>query len=121
MSVFKKMFGVGAAVVLGALALGPASAFAAEDNAVCGFEGLAGALNPPIPAATHDPGLQNTIETGSYHFTGPGVCVKVDSAETGNSSDYAVSITSDGTYANQVCGTGTADGTNLASTQVTSP
>ena len=100
-----------------------ASSAAASDIAVCQFSGLAGALNPPIPAAAHDPGGPTTIETGTYHFGGTATCARgdTDPGQSGNSGRFDVNITSDGSYANQVCGTGTADGTDPTKTVVTSP
>ena len=97
------------------------SVASASDVVACQFSGLAGALNPPIPAAAHDPGGPTTIETGTYHFGGTATCAKADTdaGQTGNTGRYDVNITSDGSYANQVCGTGTADSTTPAS--VSSP
>lgn len=92
------------------LVLASSPAFAAEDTDICAFQGLAGSLNPPIPAINHDPGLENTTESGTYHFAGSGTCVKTDQAEPTNSNVYPVDITSDGSYSNKVCGTGTVDG-----------
>jgi hypothetical protein len=100
-----KLVGVITALATGVLAFGALPALAAEDTDVCSFQGLAGSLTPPIPAITHGSG-----GTGTYHFDGTGTCVKVDQAESGNSGVYTVSISSDGSYANQLCGTGTADG-----------
>ena len=92
------------------------SAASAQDIVACQFSGLAGALNPPIPAAAHDPGGTATIETGTYHFGGTALCAKTDTdaGQSGNSGSYDVNISSDGSYANQVCGTGTADSTTPA-------
>ena len=122
MSKIKKMLTMGAAMAIAMLAFGASSAFAA-DQATCAFTGLAGNLTPPIPAAANDPGGPTTIETGTYHFEGSATCVKVDTdiEDPTFSGVYAVTITSDGDYANRVCGTGTAHGRNLSDTVVSSP
>ncbi|MFL5894125.1 MAG: hypothetical protein ACJ76Z_03305 [Thermoleophilaceae bacterium] len=119
MATIKKTFCLGAAVAAALLALGASSAFA-SDAAACQFSGLAGALVPPIPAIAHDPGLQNTVETGTYHFAGSATCVKTDTdpGESANSGVFPVNITSDGNYTNTVCGTGTADSTLANTTAV---
>ena len=98
MSTIKKMFGLGAAVVMAVMAFGASSAFAA-DTATCAFTGLAGGLNPPIPAANKFPIGQN--QTGTYNFAGPGTCVAIegDTADAPtNSGVYNVNITSAGSY-----------------------
>ena len=121
MSKIKKTFSVGLSLAFALCAFGASSAFA-SDTGTCAFTGLAGNLTPPIPAAANDPGGPTTIETGTYNFAGSATCVKVDgdSGESGNSGVYSVSITSNGNYANKVCGTGTATGSSLSATQLTS-
>ena len=119
MSTIKKMFGLSAAVVLAAMAFGASSA-AAADTATCAFTGLAGGLNPPIPAANKFPiGLN---QTGTYNFSGPGTCVALE-GDTGdaptNSGVYNVAIVSAGNYKNTICGTGEAHGVDPNATTVT--
>jgi hypothetical protein len=88
--------------------------------------GLVGALAMAVPASAEGPGtadtavcalngqakavVNNTGGTGTYHFTSLGGKCVVDDAsdrpfETGLAS---IVITSDGTFTNVVCGTGTA-------------
>jgi hypothetical protein len=120
MSITKKFLGLSMAVVA-LFAFNAASAFA-SDTGTCAFTGLAGNLTPPIPAAANDPGGATTIETGTYQFAGTATCVKADgdSGQATNSGVYSVSITSNGDYANRVCGTGQAFGRSLANTSLSS-
>ena len=106
MSRIKKV-ALSAALSISALAA-MASSAAASDVVACQFSGLAGALNPPIPAAAHDPGGINTLETGTYHLGANATCAKADSdpGQNGNSRRYDASITSDGVWENYLCGTG---------------
>jgi hypothetical protein len=119
-STIKKWFSITAVSAIAVMAFGASSAFA-SDAAACQFQGLAGALVPPIPSAQHDAadGSLNDVENGNYTFSGSATCVKVDSdaGQATNSGVYSTSISAAGPYANTVCGTGTADGT----ASVTSP
>jgi hypothetical protein len=119
-STIKKSLSAAVVAAIAVMAFGASSAFA-TDAAACQFQGLAGALVPPIPSAQRDnaDGNLNDIETGNYTFSGSATCVKVDNdaGDVANNNVYSVSISAGGPYANQVCGTGTADG----SATVTSP
>lgn len=97
----KQLKFVVAAVVAAAFVVGPASALAETppvDGAHCAFTGATVSLDAvPIMGGT-----------GNYHFQGTGTCaLHGDAAETGV---VAIGIDSSGSYVNQVCGTGTADG-----------
>src|SRR6476619_5858682 len=121
MTTLKKVLCLGASSMVVMLALGASSASAA-DTATCSFTGLAGNLNPPIPAALNDPGGPTTTEIGTYNFAGDATCVAVE-GDTGDnpatSGVYAVHIVSSGNYANKVCGTGTATATDPNATIAT--
>jgi hypothetical protein len=92
-----KKAGVGFAVlvaILSIMAMGSASAMAA-DTVTCALTGETGSLTPPV---------QIQGGTGSFTFGGSAVC-------SVNTDPPALStLSASGTYVNQICGTGTADG-----------
>jgi hypothetical protein len=93
-----KKTGAGVAVLIAALAImavGSSSAFAA-DTVACGLDGETGNLSPAV-------NLQGG--SGTFTFGGQAVC-------SVNAGVPALStLTASGTYSNQICGTGVADGT----------
>ena len=119
MSKIKKSLGLGAAVAVAMFAFGASSAFAA-DSATCAFTGLAGNLQPPIPAAANDPGGPTTTERGLYEFNGSATCVAIE-GDVGDPQQAGVSpvtLRSAGRYENLVCGTGSAIAEDPNATQV---
>src|SRR3712207_9395221 len=92
------------AVVAGAM-LVPATSASAATQVVCNFDGVTGNLNPSIPSIAED--LSDDIESGTFTFNGGVNCAGNDNGtprvETGT-------VSASGTYRNQLCGTGTADG-----------
>lgn len=96
-----------------------AQAAPADEWAACVFDGLSGQLNPPIQA-----GIGSLQQTGSYSFNGDANCAAQDqdgdvlqpSADGSN-----VTISSEGTYDNMVCGTGWAYDTGGDSTTTVTP
>jgi hypothetical protein len=107
-----RLFGVLASLaVVAAMVVGGSAAQAAvgtRDSATCVFTGLAGNLTPPIQPATIQGG------TGTYNFNGSATCVTTETDDPTPSGAVSgvnsVNITSSGTYANDRCGTGTAQG-----------
>ena len=94
-----------------------ASATPGDEFAVCVFDGLSGALQPPIS------NLPSPLQHGTYNFQGRGNCAGRD--EQGDvlqpsAGGTNVTITSAGDYDNIQCGTGWAyDTGGDASTTVT--
>jgi hypothetical protein len=101
-------------------ALAPSAA--ASESVTCAFEGLAGAFNPPIPSVLHDSGGVQTLETGTYHYASPAVCVKADGdlGQATNSGVFVTQMSSDGTYANTICGNDDFEADDPATTTLTS-
>ena len=100
-----KQFGL-LAVVAGAL-LVPASVASANTTVACVFNGVTGNLNPAIPGIVADASLDE--ETGTFTFNGGVNCAGNDN---GTPRAEAGTVNASGTYVNQLCGTGTADGTS---------
>ncbi|GAC1575406.1 MAG: hypothetical protein NVS3B24_04000 [Candidatus Dormibacteria bacterium] len=69
------------------------------DHVSCAGQGLA-TVSPPIATVGG---------SGTYNFTGPGVCVA--SGDPSDAGTMVGTISSGGTFNNIVCGTGTATGT----------
>lgn len=116
-----RIFALGGVVASAALCL--AEPALGADSITCQYAGLAGALVPPVPAVTHDPGLAGSIETGTYHIAGNATCVKVDAdpGQSANSGVFDLDFFSNGRYANGVCGvTDWFQTANLIDTQFTS-
>jgi hypothetical protein len=113
----RRLFGTAAlsvfAMVVWAL---PAQAAATHGSANCVINGTA-TVNPPVKLLGG---------SGSYHFTEFRALCAVTTDETGPGGSPAtgvvsLDITSDGTYNNSVCGTGTADDTALVGPDFAAP
>jgi hypothetical protein len=90
----------------------PAQAAATHGTANCAINGTA-TVNPPVK-------LQGG--SGSYHFTEfRAVCVGSTNESQTSNGVVTLDITSDGTYNNSVCGTGTADDTALVGPDFAAP
>ena len=91
-------------LALVAAALLAPTASAAPQSANCVLNGVTGDLTPPVKAI-----LNGTGGSGTFTFEGGAVCSGVIGGTPLSSTSAHISAS--GTYTNQVCGTGTADGT----------
>jgi hypothetical protein len=111
MKVRTKLLSTALTVFAGAvLASSPLLASAQDFDAVAAI-GVAGGITPPVESIVHCGANVPNCGSGSYSFGGNcaawvSVDTGVDPAEVGTNC----SITSSGTFANMVCGTGTAAG-----------
>jgi hypothetical protein len=124
MRAFKILAAAGMAIIAAmAFSFSSASAGDPSHTADCSFTGLAGTATPDATHAPHTAGVESfqqdasiaehgdnvilDFDHGSYTFTGTGTCV-VNEGNPGDPRVANVTIASSGTYANQICGTGTA-------------
>ncbi|HEX2102263.1 MAG TPA: hypothetical protein VHF51_01325 [Solirubrobacteraceae bacterium] len=94
------------AVVVSLTSVPTANAQSAGDSLSCAFEGLAGNISPGVRAPL-DGGLQGG---GTYDFAGNAVACSYTPAGKQPITNQGTAISSNGTFANLVCGTGTATG-----------
>jgi hypothetical protein len=87
----------------------------AQSAGACVFTGVAGQLEPDLPAIAGD--LTPDIEQGSYHFDGDATCAGLlDGVLFTPGVTPNATIVSDGFYDNLYCSTGLAHDTNGAGT-----